>query len=949
MSSAVRSVAAWRNWTHWSAITARPVGRRSGSRLSGRVHVPSRSSARWRAAAARRSSRRSSAGRPPGATTASSHVPSHGPLGDVGGTGRVVDAVAPLEQRAGQRVGAVVRRELAAGDHPPQARAGAAPDEMPNSAAVVTRAATGRVGSVAPSSAEASTDRAVERARRFDQIADGRAAGLEGPRRHGRSVADRPDVTQPLTSVSDCVMLGVMGTNATRAAVDERCGHRPTGAGAHRRRHHRRGRGLAGAGRPLPRPGALRRRAGGAAVAAERVRAVGGRRRTRRSRRAHRVRRAAVRDPRPRRSGAGVPQRLPAPRRPARRRRRLRRGRWCARTTAGRTGSTVRWPTCPHAEAFPDVDAATHGPRRGRQPRASTASSSSARSTHRPTDLDPLIGGRPWRDVLLDPTMRMPWRRGAKAMNWKVLVEQFLEGYHIRTTHRDTFFPLQYDDLNVVEPFGRNVRVTYPYRNIERLRDRAEADWSVRERVTFVYHLFPNVMVATFPDQVTVIVIDPIDVGTRSSRRTRCPAAGRRRLALRTAARPRTMTTATNAPLLVRGALEDDAMSRGVQAGLDQPAPTPSSSSAATRAPSGTSTASSPTSSPTAGREGDRSPALRGRPAAIATITLNRPASFNALRPEMIAGLDAALRARQPRRRRQGHRPAGRRRSLLRRVRLLRRPRPRRDVPRGRLRPGHRRVQDHQLLHQRDRHLHGPLAGPQADHRQGPGLLPRRRLRARPQRRPRRRRRRRPLRHPLLTGVGLPPRPACGSIGSASPRPSTTPSPASGSAAAMPSTAELINASHPRDELDDTGRLAGHPAHVDPAHPAHRHEADRQPGLRQHGPAEHPDARADPRRRDAQHPRRPRLRPHRSRPRRPPRRRPARRARGATTARPHPTNDRPSWPTDQACAGGVAPTAAGRASTAGRRRSRGPSRSPARTGRRSAPSRAAALAALAGW
>ena len=30
---------------------------------------------------------------------------------------------------------------------------------------------------------------------------------------------------------------------------------------------------------------------------------------------------------------------------------------------------------------------------------------------------------------------------------------------------------------------------------------------------------------------------------------------------------------------------------------------------------------------------------------AIATITLNRPASFNALRPEMIAGLDAALRA----------------------------------------------------------------------------------------------------------------------------------------------------------------------------------------------------------------------------------------------------------------------------------------------------------------
>ena len=64
-------------------------------------------------------------------------------------------------------------------------------------------------------------------------------------------------------------------------------------------------------------------------------------------------------------------------------------------------------------------------------------------------------------------------------MNWKVLVEQFLEGYHIRTTHKDTFYPLQYDDLNVVETFGPNSRITFPYRNIERLRDRPESTWTV--------------------------------------------------------------------------------------------------------------------------------------------------------------------------------------------------------------------------------------------------------------------------------------------------------------------------------------------------------------------------------------------------------------------------------------------------------------------------------------
>ena len=93
-----------------------------------------------------------------------------------------------------------------------------------------------------------------------------------------------------------------------------------------------------------------------------------------------------------------------------------------------------------------------------------------------------------------------------------MLVEQFLEGYHIRSTHRETFFPLQYDDLNVVEMFGPNSRITFPYRNIERLRNRPESMWTIERRVTFVYQLFPNVMLATFPDQVIVVVVDPIDV-----------------------------------------------------------------------------------------------------------------------------------------------------------------------------------------------------------------------------------------------------------------------------------------------------------------------------------------------------------------------------------------------------------------------------------------------------
>jgi phenylpropionate dioxygenase-like ring-hydroxylating dioxygenase large terminal subunit len=148
-------------------------------------------------------------------------------------------------------------------------------------------------------------------------------------------------------------------------------------------------------------------------------------------------------------------------------------------------------------------------------------------------------------------------------MNWKVLVEQFLEGYHIRTTHKDTFYPIQYDDLNVIEAFGPNTRITFPYQNVERLRDRPESTWNVDHRVTYVYHLFPNVMVATFPNQVLVITIDPIDIDHTTVTIYAMVTPG---VAKRVSASPADAAGARN--LLNEGGVEDNEMSEGVQRGL---------------------------------------------------------------------------------------------------------------------------------------------------------------------------------------------------------------------------------------------------------------------------------------------------------------------------------------------------------------------------------------------
>jgi phenylpropionate dioxygenase-like ring-hydroxylating dioxygenase large terminal subunit len=98
--------------------------------------------------------------------------------------------------------------------------------------------------------------------------------------------------------------------------------------------------------------------------------------------------------------------------------------------------------------------------------------------------------------------------------NWKISVEGFLEGYHIRSTHPDTFFPIQFDNVNVIEQFGRNSRVTFPYRNIEMLRDVAPEERQADGYLTYAYQLFPNVIVATQPGRMSLIVLEPrgIDV-----------------------------------------------------------------------------------------------------------------------------------------------------------------------------------------------------------------------------------------------------------------------------------------------------------------------------------------------------------------------------------------------------------------------------------------------------
>jgi phenylpropionate dioxygenase-like ring-hydroxylating dioxygenase large terminal subunit len=98
------------------------------------------------------------------------------------------------------------------------------------------------------------------------------------------------------------------------------------------------------------------------------------------------------------------------------------------------------------------------------------------------------------------------------AVNWKVYLESFLEGYHIRATHPKSFYPYGFDNLNVVESCGAHSRVTFPFRRIQSLAEVAPEERRVEGLLTYVYHLFPNVLVTVLSRHTNLVVLEPLAV-----------------------------------------------------------------------------------------------------------------------------------------------------------------------------------------------------------------------------------------------------------------------------------------------------------------------------------------------------------------------------------------------------------------------------------------------------
>jgi phenylpropionate dioxygenase-like ring-hydroxylating dioxygenase large terminal subunit len=92
--------------------------------------------------------------------------------------------------------------------------------------------------------------------------------------------------------------------------------------------------------------------------------------------------------------------------------------------------------------------------------------------------------------------------------NWKLVLEPFLEGYHVRRLHINSVGPLFSDSPNVIERFGDHIRqISGKQQYTPDVLDIPGEN--IHKSVTHAYQVFPSTVLVTSPYYISVMIIMP--------------------------------------------------------------------------------------------------------------------------------------------------------------------------------------------------------------------------------------------------------------------------------------------------------------------------------------------------------------------------------------------------------------------------------------------------------
>jgi phenylpropionate dioxygenase-like ring-hydroxylating dioxygenase large terminal subunit len=101
--------------------------------------------------------------------------------------------------------------------------------------------------------------------------------------------------------------------------------------------------------------------------------------------------------------------------------------------------------------------------------------------------------------IQLDKLVRHRDGLGADSGNWKATADGYVDGYHLGYLHRNSIGARSITNRNTYDLYGPHVRLGFANKPILTARDLPEDEWVLRDIMSLVHYIFPNISISGLP------------------------------------------------------------------------------------------------------------------------------------------------------------------------------------------------------------------------------------------------------------------------------------------------------------------------------------------------------------------------------------------------------------------------------------------------------------------
>lgn len=103
-------------------------------------------------------------------------------------------------------------------------------------------------------------------------------------------------------------------------------------------------------------------------------------------------------------------------------------------------------------------------------------------------------------------------------VNWKLLMDAFVDGYHLDAVHAKTVAPYFYNNTQTWDRFGRHGRAVAARKSIDKVRTLPPAEAPIDPHVNVAVYVMPNLTLLRLPDHVELLNFLPHPHDTNAAR-----------------------------------------------------------------------------------------------------------------------------------------------------------------------------------------------------------------------------------------------------------------------------------------------------------------------------------------------------------------------------------------------------------------------------------------------